>query len=309
MIQEATFVGELVRALADRGTQGRVSRAFHSSAYIKVKDGVVLLLRGGLRSPMTVNIGGRGDLRKVVAVGDRFEINGQSLSSRRLLVGLGHARTHRSRLAGSEAADPMTETDIVKAATALRQLYSVSNAGLSLVEGKALEKFVSNVLLPFTGGDPRGVYAAGNYRELLGSGTGFTPAGDDLIAGFVASFNLVAKAIGADKITLPVGDLAVKTVPESAAIMDYAQRGYVDEGLESLILAAFRNEPEEFRGHIFDLAKRGHTSGLDMSLGVLLAVASVGDHERGGHALESSFDTLRGSTSSNSLIRLPWAAP
>jgi len=305
MILEAACVGEIVQALADRGAEGRASRTFYNSAYIRVRDEVVLLLRGSLRSPMTVNIGGDGDLRQFVAVGDRVAIGPGSLSSKGLCVGLSPAPVHRSGLKGSETVRPMSETEIVRAATALGLLYSVSKTGLSIFEGNALEDFGRKVLLPLAHGDPGGVYAAANFGSLLGTGRGFTPAGDDFVAGFAASFNFAAQAIGADKVHLPLDGLARRTVIESASIIDYAQRGYVDEVLESLILAGFNGQPRTFRNRIFDLAGRGHTSGLDMSLGVLLAVASVGDYEKGGRALESSLHALKGSHALNALIRLP----
>jgi hypothetical protein len=89
-----------------------------------------------------------------------------------------------------------------------------------------------------------------------------------------------------------LAELKKRTVPESASLVDYAQRGYVDEGLEKLILAGLRNRPRQFRAELSELASRGHTSGLDMSLGVLLLVACVGDIVRHGAALESSLQAL-----------------
>jgi hypothetical protein len=309
MIQGAKAVGELVRALAERGAEGRVSREFGSSVYIRTgeKD-FILLLRGGLRSPMTVNIGGCGDLREVVSVGERFTLDRQSLSSSGLSVKIGRACIHRSRLMGSESICPVAEGEIVWAAKALGLLYSVSAAGLSLAEGKPLEDFVKEVLLPFARGDSEEVCAACNYSSLIGSGAGFTPAGDDFVTGFVSSFNHAAHAVGTNKVVLRLGELSAGTVQESASIIDYAQRGYVDEGLENLILASFGGAPRPFRDGLLDLADRGHTSGLDMSLGVLLAVAAVRDHWMGGHALKASFNALRSSQAWNPLIGHSWAA-
>lgn len=295
MILAADSVGELVHALAARTAEGSVSKTFPRSAYIGIGGDYILLLRGPLRSPMTVNVGGAGSLDDLVAVGDRFELNPEGLASRALTVSLDHAQVYRGSLRTSLFVSAISEPDLVRAATMLKLLYSVSDSGLGFLDGKALEEFVGNVIIPLARGNLENVYETAQYMSLVGSGSGFTPAGDDFLAGFIAAFNLAAGAIGVNSISLPRGELSSRTVSESASILDHAQRGQVDEGLERLILAAFCNRPEAFRQEMMELASRGHTSGLDLTLGVLLSAAAVGDYKTRGHALESSLESLRNS--------------
>jgi hypothetical protein len=63
--------------------------------------------------------------------------------------------------------------------------------------------------------------------------------------------------------------------------------------MERLILSGLGGGPAEFRSKISELASRGHTSGLDMSLGVLLMLACASDLARHGSALESFLEELR----------------
>ena len=187
---------------------------------------------------------------------------------------------------------PISESELARGATALKLLYSASEPSLDFVRGEAFRGFAETVLRPFAKGIEDQLYPFKSYSGLIGNGTGFTPAGDDVVAGFAAAFNHYAKGKGRKAILLPLALLKKHTVQESAVLLDYAQRGYVDEGLERLILSGLANRPLQFRKQISELASRGHTSGLDMSLGVLLLVAVASDLLRQGTALESSLRAI-----------------
>jgi hypothetical protein len=292
LMLKASSVGELVHALSAKGAKGKVKRTFHNSAYLESRGGLVLLLRGRLRSPMTVNIAAGPDFQEVLSVGQTFDLRPSSLNVGELKIRIGGAPVFRSSLMDAQPINPIGESATAKDATSLKLLYSASATALDLVKGQAFGEFVNSVLRPLARGRLEPLYQLSNYLHLIGNGTGFTPAGDDLVAGFTAAFNHYAMVTGATTLSLPLAVLKKRTVPESALLVDYAQRGYVDEGLEKLILAGLRNRPRQFRTELSELASRGHTSGLDMSLGVLLLVASVGDIMRHGATLESSLQAL-----------------
>lgn len=292
MILDPTSVGELVRSLAVGGANGGVKRIFRSSAYLDAKEGLILLLRGELRSPMTINLGAGPELLGKLTVGQAFDLRPTALRLGETEIRLDRATTFRSSLLNARPADPIAEDEVVRGATTLKLLYSASEAALGLVKGQAFGEFARAALRPATKGRLDQLHRFSSYSGLIGSGSGFTPAGDDLVAGFTAAFNRFAMGAGAVKISLPLAELRKRTVSESASLVDYAQRGYVDEGLERLILAGLGNDPQQFRGQIIGLADRGHTSGLDMSLGVLLSIAVINDYTRHGRALETSLAAL-----------------
>jgi len=116
----------------------------------------------------------------------------------------------------------------------------------------------------------------GEYALLIGRGNGFTPSGDDFLAGFTAAYNQLAKWNDWGLIELEIEDLIGETVRESAMLLSYASQGYVDEEMEDL-LVSLSSSPDRLTDALTRIATRGHTSGLDMSLGALVAVAAVED--------------------------------
>ena len=292
MILDAISVGELAHALATGRAKGIVRRVFHSSVYLESSGGLVLLLRGALKSPMTINVVEGPDFIQALKVDEAFQTGDGVLRLGETEVRLDAADVFRSALLNPRRADPISGAEIVRGAASLKLLYSASEAALDFASGRAFRAFADSVLRPLAMGRTEQARSFSNYVGLLGSGTGFTPAGDDFVAGFTAAFNYHARGTGEATILLSLAELRGRTVRESAALVDYAQRGYVDEGLQSLILAGLDGKPLQFRAHLSELASRGHTSGLDMSLGVLMLLASVSDRTREGRALESSLEVL-----------------
>jgi uncharacterized protein DUF2877 len=292
LILDATSVGELVLRIAAKGAKGRVRRLFRSSAYLETRGGLVLLLRGTLKSPMTVNVADGPNFIETLSVEDVFEAKRSELRIGETRIRLGGAEPFRSGLLEGKAVEPISAVEIARCASALKLLYSASEASLDLVSGRAFDAFADRVLRPLAAGRSEQAHRFPNYVGLLGSGTGFTPAGDDFVAGFTAAFNFRARGSGITPIHLPLKEIRKRTVGESAFLVDYAQRGYVDEGLQQLILAGFGGKPLLFRAQLSELASRGHTSGLDMSLGVLMFLACVSDRTKRGRTLESALGVL-----------------
>jgi hypothetical protein len=86
--------------------------------------------------------------------------------------------------------------------------------------------------------------------------------------------------------------LLARTIPESAAILDYSARGYVDEDMGRLVLKTLDGS-DRFFDELMAVAHRGHTSGIDMSLGVLLCEAALAQTGGERDALRRCLDELR----------------
>ncbi|MDV3277050.1 MAG: DUF2877 domain-containing protein [Nitrososphaerales archaeon] len=295
MILKVTDIGELVLKQRSRAREGTVRRVFHSSAYVETSEGLILLLHGGLRSPMTVNLDPGENPEGVLSAGDAFHFRGATIKVGELSLVLEGAKVFRSSLRRRAPFRPIAAKELVRGAVMLRLLYNVSSPALDLVGDRSFKKFVRSVLLPVAGGRLSGAYLPDNYFALIGLGSGFTPAGDDFVSGFTAAFNYVARRTGAKLIALPMSELLRRTVPESATILGYAQNGYVDEDLEKLILSAAGARQGKFTDQLLEVARRGHTSGIDMSSGVVLSVAAVRDGIEHDGALESVLLALTGS--------------
>lgn len=105
-------------------------------------------------------------------------------------------------------------------------------------------------------------------RQLLGSGPGLTPAGDDVLAGFLLTLRVFGAMPGslAREIVALAGD---RTTAVSAALLAHAARGEAIPELRDLLDAVrgYGEVPATTRR----LVRVGHTSGHSLGLGVLAA--------------------------------------
>jgi len=105
-------------------------------------------------------------------------------------------------------------------------------------------------------------------EDLIGRGSGLTPLGDDVLAGWAAT----SYALGA-RVVLP--DARQRTTLLSATLLDCARRGEVLPEFRALVVALRRSDASADRRHeIADAARAlaavGHTSGAGLLLGAAL---------------------------------------
>ena len=240
---------------------------------------------------MTVNILGRGTVPRGLRVGETCELNPERIRLGSVEIELDAAVEYRtSLLRRREVVLPGVEM-LTKGVAMLKTLYDASAHGPTLPSDSLFRAFVDATLTRYAAEGSGKVPEFGDFLDLIGRGAGFTPAGDDFVSGFTATYNYIARCNEAKGIAVPRGLVASRTVPESAAIVAYSARGYVDEGLEKLILSTTVGG----RGSFEDLeamAPRGHTSGMDMALGVLLAESCISDASDRGKALRSCLRAL-----------------
>jgi len=111
---------------------------------------------------------------------------------------------------------------------------------------------------------------------LLGRGAGLTPEGDDLIAGWLVAARSISHP-SFETIWVQVKENStLRTTSFSAALLDYAGKGFGIESLINYVSARLTNAPNT------QLMKRrletvGHTSGKALALGVEMAIGLVPD--------------------------------
>ena len=134
--------------------------------------------------------------------------------------------------------------------------------------------------------------AVGVASELLGRGTGLTPAGDDLVAGALAALRALGSP-AADELGAAVRALApAATTRLSAALLQAADvGGLVPEAAFALRALAGAGDVETAAGRLIDL---GHTSGWHLAAGLLVGVAHAGAGAR-DRATAFECDRFRGS--------------
>ena len=287
----ATSIGDVAARILSRGRTGEVTRVFQHSAYVRSGSDYLLLLWGELRSPMTINIEGGKDIGWRIKAGE-----GCVLSKDAVLLDAGEidvrgAEVFRSALLDRRKVSLPRGSTLAAGVAVLRSMYDVSPSGPTLVGDPALRTFIRRTLLPLSTGRYTPVYSPASYSNLIGRGGGFTPAGDDFVGGFLANFNYVARCRKSRQVRLPRALIRGRTVPESGVILSQSARGNVDEGMASLIVASTGGSAS-FYDELVAVARRGHTSGIDMSLGVLLCDAALGQAEGQSRLLQKCLDVL-----------------
>ncbi len=125
--------------------------------------------------------------------------------------------------------------------------------------------------------------AARAAAALVGLGPGFTPSGDDIVAGFLSGLRLLPEAFPllllrapmlggarmAGTVAAAVAGASTRTTAPSAALLAHAARGEVARPAGRLLVALVGAAP--IGGAVQELLGVGHTSGRDLAMGLMIA--------------------------------------
>ncbi|MDJ0269235.1 MAG: DUF2877 domain-containing protein [Aigarchaeota archaeon] len=274
----ASYIGSLALKNLQNGETGIVKHVFKNTIYIEKDSELLVISRKSPRAP--INIGLRelqASLKAWVNVGDSLKRIDDKLFLGNVEIELRGAYVYEPSIPifSGEPSFTSLEDYITEAAFMLSLLYETSQNPIQLPATHEFKQFIQNVITPLSRGNTQTASKLDNYTPLLGLGGGFTPSGDDFIAGFLTTINALTK----HKITIDRNTLLKYTSWASALLIDYAQHGIVDETLASLLISIHDEDGEGFMDCILALAQRGHNSGIDISLGVLTALAALSRRE------------------------------
>ncbi len=111
--------------------------------------------------------------------------------------------------------------------------------------------------------------------SIVGLGNGFTPSGDDFIVGFLFCLNRILLSSN-HKYTKFV--ITGNTNWASKKFIDYSQNGIVIEPLEVFVNFLLSGE-NETKFPLMDLIQVGKSSGIDASIGAIIATVFVFDND------------------------------
>jgi hypothetical protein len=230
-----------------------------------------------MASPITINVAGNRNFEELTTHNSPV-----TLAEDRVLVGENVA----IRLAAAQLYEPqpLTIGKISVNHNTLRRvafILGVLDVNLSVLDPKGItqsesKRFARTMALPLREPSSHGRFER-EALALVGLGTGFTPSGDDLLAGFLATWNTLAGVVGRAKIFLSFNLLTGRTSWISAKLLDYMQRQLLDSQLAHLIDLTALGSEDEFLLAIEGLLSRGHTSGLDLSTGLTIALSLIMD--------------------------------
>jgi hypothetical protein len=282
----AKSVGSLaLRALSRAGSTvaGTVVNTFANSFYVRTgKDELLFFTNLPIRSPITVNLDGRyakSDLEKLVTPLQSLTVEGKQI-----LIGTDTTITLDAALLYDDTTEQSSELNldfsmISKSLRIVSVILKIIDTSQSVLDPHAIAhnsvvEFASDAVksLLRPGGEERFRQVA---LRIVGLGSGFTPSGDDTLGGFLAVYNSFANAIGRAPILLDLHAIEERTSWISAKLLDHMQHLILDEQVRGLTDSV--TDEDELVLAFESLLPRGHTSGIDISVGAILALDLIHD--------------------------------
>lgn len=147
-----------------------------------------------------------------------------------------------------------------------------------------LSKFLDRLASPEASN--QGEFLMKALAGLCGRGPGFTPAGDDFIAGYLAVSNWLGSAMKLGPAIIPGEEFARLTTWTSFKLMEYSARGLLDEQAQLMLDSVAGGSVSDYIRCAGLVGRRGHTSGLDFATGATIGLCAVSDRVFGTEALE-----------------------
>jgi hypothetical protein len=293
----ATQLGEIASQSFSKtksGPIGQVIASFQNSFYIRTReDELVFVTNRSLGSPVTVNLASNSNFEKLIPLNSNVTLReDQLLINDYVAIRLATAKPYKDPIEQLASKLTVNHNELGRVAFIL----GVLNINSSVLDTNGIShdqsgRFARNAAVPLREPAHHEQFVP-EALKLVGLGTGFTPSGDDLLGGFLATWNSLAGVVGRSKILLNFELLINRTSWISAKLLDYMQRELLDSQVAHAIRSTALSDGEEFVLAVEALLPRGHTSGLDISMGMILATSLILDIENNTRLTETLLNQL-----------------
>jgi len=274
------------------GVVGSVVSAFPNSFYVKTsKNDLIFITNRQLKSPITINLDSTAVFGRMVTPSEPV-----SVDEGNLYVGdsttIQLSATIRHRNAYNLETQPAKQFKLTREALTLAStILTMIDTSHSVLDSKGLahegaRNFVRTGIITLRDSGKVGQFSEPALK-MVGLGSGFTPSGDDVLGGFLSTYNSLAHNINRSKVLLDLDLIQKNTNWISAKLMDYMQHQVLDDQVLYLIRSAALGSEDEFILAMETLLPRGHTSGIDISVGAILALCLISDIKGNEHSTES----------------------
>lgn len=280
---QAEYVGSLASQellAADHGNIGRVTNTFANSFYVRTWNGELLFISNrSTKSPITINLKSELRLDSVTKPLDLLTVRADEIQTPAgTTINLNRASQYKPQQGvRSQVSNKFSKIGrAIEVASFILRIIGTHRSPLDSLAYERVAAFVQKGVFSLrdTGVD---MDFRNQAQSILGLGYGFTPSGDDILAGFLATYNSFAPAIGRPEVMLDFSILASRTSWVSSKLLQYTQRLILDQQFEQLIQAAAEANFDEFLLEFETLLSRGHTSGIDTAIGVVLGLGVAYD--------------------------------
>jgi len=287
MILKARYIGCLAKSFLTNSPRkiGKIRTILPNTFYVEFDGNPIIVTRKRGRSPLNINLSqDRGEsFQRIIQPDSEIRFSGEVLKIGNIVVDLKGVKTYECVELNLDSLR-VSDDELVKASFILSRLYDlVEENFLIIYKTDQFRDFLTDVVKPFAKGVENAIQNPEPYRKLMGLGQGFTPAGDDFLSGFLATLNALSEVYGFKKFFLRRDEILSSTSWASGMLLYYSQYGYVGEGVSKTIQSL--GDRVRFLDALMDLARVGHTSGLDLSLGILVASSMILDLIKGRDVL------------------------
>ncbi|MFY9967653.1 MAG: DUF2877 domain-containing protein [Nitrososphaeraceae archaeon] len=288
---ECEYVGVLhkyiLNSSSKKDTLGKVISSFPSSLNIKTSRNELLVISlNKTQSPITINLTpqcSNTDFAGLVEYGYDVNKSRDSVSiGEKMILHTAKSKVFKNCFVRPTYAGLNEFSDAAeKILCSLRESRrsgcllepEITNQGL-------LDQFIADISEYGIGNEDNNGFVRKLSHSLIkmcGRGPGFTPSGDDFICGFSALFNWLSQSRKRPPVSLPIKRVCNLTTWISFKFIEYYQNLIVDEQIQGLINSIGERRPDRFMSLLTTLSRRGHTSGLDIGTGLIIALFIYSD--------------------------------
>jgi len=280
----AACIGSLAaQALSGKNAEvvGQVLNTFPNSFYLKTPDDeLIFVTNRTLQSPITINLEWSPNLESAVKPSDLFRAYGKGIQARDVSIDISDASSYHSQPWFARQLSPDSER-IGDATRIVSFILGIIDTSQSVLDPRGLahagvRRFVNDGILSLRQSNMEDRFER-IALEIVGLGSGFTPSGDDTLGGFLSMYNSLAHLAARTQILLDPATLHGRTTWISAKLLDYMQRLVLDDQVLRVIHSAAEGDEDTAVIDLESLFPRGHTSGIDISVGQILALGLIRD--------------------------------
>ena len=262
-----------IESYSDGDTIGETVKVFENTVYLKTRDDdLICLTSKDVKAPINLNLNPPVNFLELDCINKKAIKTSDGLK----LETIGF-NTKNSKIY------PITKDHGIKSGLRNRILFSVDEMNLFDTSGSILDNHspffneLSDSIRLISESTQKHdlMKLSDQLSSIVGLGNGFTPSGDDFIVGFLFCLN---------RILLCSNDKSIKFVVmgntnwASKKFIDYSQNGIVIEPLEVFVNFLLSGE-NKTKFPLMDLAQVGKSSGIDASIGVIIATVFVFDND------------------------------
>jgi len=262
-----------IESYSEGETIGETVKVFENTVYLKTgHDDLICLTSKDVKAPMNLNLNTPVDFLKLDCISKKVIRTPTGLKLETIVFDTKNSKIY-----------PITKNHEIKDGLQNRVLFSVDEINLLDTLGSILDNhspFFNELSYSI-----RSISESTQKRDLMklsnqlsgivGLGNGFTPSGDDFIVGFLFCLNRILSSSNHKH-----GKFVImgNTNWASKKFIDYSQNGIVIEPLEVFVNFLLSGE-NEIKSSLMDLIQVGKSSGIDASIGAIIATVFVFDND------------------------------